>query len=81
MARLALANWRSALSEATEGSTVMGWRVPKPRGVAIAGELAAAGLRRLGDQHVERQAGQRPRRHDQQVLALDQVLDRPEQRL
>jgi hypothetical protein len=36
---------------------------------------------RLGDENTERQAGERSRRHDQQVLVLDQVLHRAKQRL
>jgi hypothetical protein len=54
----------------------------EPRRVAVLSWAARdPGLRRPGDEHAEWQARQRPRRHDEQVLVLDHILDRAEQGL
>jgi hypothetical protein len=54
----------------------------EPSHLAIIGELGRQGsLGWLGDQHTEGQAGQRPRRYDEQMLVLDDALDRAEQLL
>ena len=42
---------------------------------------AAANAGLLRDQHLERQRGERARRHDEELLALDQILKLTEQRL
>ena len=43
--------------------------------------LEHGGLRRLSHSHLERELCQRTGRHDQQMLARNQVLSRPEQGL
>src|SRR5215467_3314022 len=55
----------------------MGTRKPADAPVIAVGRRVRVGW--LGDKNLERQLGKGPRRHEQQVLALDQVLHVPEQ--
>ena len=52
----------------------------EPCCLTIVGKLGRNGsLWRLGDEHIEGQAGEGSRGHDEQALALDEVLGRPKQ--
>src|SRR5204863_1699303 len=54
----------------------------EPRQSAIVGDAAGNWNRRLlGDEHTKRQAGQGPRRRDQQMLVLDQLRKLAEEHL
>ena len=76
VAALGRATRRSAFSEDTAGRYRERMVADEPGGGFV---IAVGGRRR--HQHLERQLRQRTRRHDQQMLALDEVFDLPEQRL